>query len=452
MKRKYSEVFKGPSIDTYSGTQVPDPYAWLEDPESEETKEWVSKQVKLTTDYLLTIDTRDKVFNRMKELYNYPKYGCPSKHGSKYFFAKNDGLQNQFVTYMQDTLDSTPEIFFDPNLLSNDGTIAKTDSCFSESGDFYAYLLSKNGSDWNTLHVKTVDPNHPMANNLMETLDWIKFSSMSWTHDDKGFFYSRYPATHTDDKGTETTSLDNHSLYYHYIGTNQSEDVLIYNCPHEPQWTVTGEVTDDGKYLVIVIQKSCDNENLFYYHSLDNFSPKFTDNIVPAIKLIDTFQAEYSYITNEGTTFYLKTNLDAPLYKLIAMDIHDPTNCIDIIPQHNKDVLESVCCTSNNKFLVTWIRDVVHVLTMYDFNGNLLREFSLGLGTIDQLSTEKKLHEVFIKHVSFLSPSVIYKFNFANDTDMFGSDITIHYKQIFQVLIWMHTVLIKCFTQVGMEP
>jgi prolyl oligopeptidase len=424
MKRSYDQTFKCDQVDTFHGIEIPNPYAWLEDPNSEQTKEWVSKQAALTTDYLSTIDIKDKVLNKMKQLYNFPKYGCPSKHGDKYFFSKNNGLQNQFVTYMQDTLQSDPTVFFDPNLLSEDGTITKTDSCFSESGEFYAYMLSANGSDWNTLHIKTVDSNHSMADKLNEKLEWIKFSSISFTHDNKGFFYSRYPATKNNEKGTENETLQNHSLYYHYLGTDQSEDVLIYNCPDNPNWTISGDVTDDGKYLIVTISKSCDNENLFYYYELTNFSPKKEDDIVNVVKLVDTFEAEYNYVTNEGPIFYLKTNLNAPLYKLITIDITNLTT-YDVIPQHNKDVLEQVYCVHHNKLMVIWIKDVVHVLSMYDLTGELLSEFKLDLGTISSFSGDKKLNEVFFCHVSFLSPSVIYTFNFDSDEDMKGSELSI---------------------------
>ncbi len=424
MKRSYEQTFKGPQVDIYHNNQIPDPYAWLEDPNSNETKEWVNKQVNLTSDYLSTIETKDKVLNKMKQLYNFPKYGCPSKHGDKYFFSKNDGLQNQYVTYVQDSLQSEPIVFFDPNLLSNDGTITKTDSCFSENGEFYAYALSANGSDWNTLHVKTVDQNHHMANQLNETLEWVKFSSISFTHDNKGFFYSRYPATKHGEKGTENESLENHSLYYHYLGMSQDQDVLIYNKPENPTWTVTGNVTDDGKYLIITISKSCDNENLFYYYELNNFNPKFGDDIINVVKFIDSFEAEYSYVTNNGPLFYLKTNLDAPLYKLMVVDINT-MNIRDVIPQHNKNVLEQVYCVHSNKFIVVWIKDVVHVLSMYNFNGELLREFKLDLGTISSFSGDKKLNEVFFCHVSFLSPSLIYSFNFESNLDMHGSELLI---------------------------
>ncbi len=424
MKLSYEQTFQGPQVDNFHNNQIPNPYAWLEDPNSDETKAWVNKQVTLTTDYLSTIEIKDKVLNKMKQLYNFPKYGCPMKHGDKYFFSKNDGLQNQFVTYVQDTLQSEPTVFFDPNLLSSDGTVTKSDSCFSENGEFYAYALSANGSDWNTLHVKTVDPNHVMANQLNEVLEWVKFSSICFTHDNKGFFYSRYPAASQDDKGTENESLENHSLYYHYLGMTQDQDVLIYNKPENPTWTITGNVTDDGEYLIITISKSCDNENLFYYYKLNNFNPKLGDDIVNVVKFVDSFEAEYSYVTNEGSLFYLKTNLDAPLYKLIVVDLNT-METRDVIPQHNKDVLEQVYCVNHTKLMVVWIRDVVSALNMYDFNGTLIREFKFDLGTISSFSGSKKLNEVFFCHVSFLSPSLIYSFKFVADSDIHGTELSI---------------------------
>jgi prolyl oligopeptidase len=434
-KIEYFETRKGDYIDTYGDNKVEDPYQWLEDPDSEETKKWVTDQITLTSKYIdSALTVRKDVAQRMTELYNYPKYGCPAKHGNKYYFAKNDGLQNQYVTFVQDTLTSEPQEFFNPNKLSEDGTISKTTSSFSESGDYYAYGLSKSGSDWNTFHVKTCDPSHPMANSLTESLEWVKFSGISWTHDDKGFFYSRYPAQKEDlDRGTETTSLANHSLYYHYIGTKQDQDVLIYNMPDQPKWNVGGEVTNDGKYLCITISQDCNPEHLFYYYKLDNFAPKKEDSIIEPTKLIDTFEACYGYVTNEGSLFYFLSNLDAPSYKLITIDLASPdrSNYKDIIPTHSKDVMENVQCIYKNKILVSWQRDVKDVLEMYSMDGKLLRSFDLELGSLGVSGSYDK-DEVFIAHTSFLSPSTIYHFKFSSTDDLHGSAIDLFRKTDFE--------------------
>jgi len=433
-KIEYFETRKGDYVDTYGDKKVADPYQWLEDPDSEETKKWVTDQINLTTKYIDSeLVVRKDVAKRMTELYDYPKFGCPAKHGNKYYFAKNDGLQNQYVTYVQDTLTSEPREFFNPNKLSEDGTISKTTSCFSESGDFYSYGLSKSGSDWNSFHVKTCDPAHPMADSISESLEWVKFSGMSWTHDDKGFFYSRYPSQKgVLDKGTETTSLANHALYYHYIGTSQDEDVKIYQ-PDESKWNISGYVSNDGKYLCIRITKDCNPEHLFYYFKLDNFAPKKGDAMISPVKLIDTYEASYEYVTNEGTLFYFKSNLNAPSYKLITIDLSNPdkSNYKDIIPTHAKDVMESVHCVNFNKLLVSWQRDVKDVLEMYSLEGKLIRSFDMELGSIGVSGYYEK-DEVFIAHTSFLSPATIYHFKFNSDNDMQGTALEVFRKTEFE--------------------
>jgi prolyl oligopeptidase len=192
-------------FDTYGTEKVADPYQWLEDPDSEETQAWVAGQNKVTDAFLGSIPIRNKIKERMTELYNYPKYGCPFKRGDKYYFFKNDGLQNQDVLYRQNTLTAEPELFFDPNKLSEDGTVSLSRLSFSESGDYFAYMISKSGSDWNTIKIKpTRDGTELNADQLGESLEWVKFSGLSWTHDNKGFFYSRYPQPASLKGGTNT--------------------------------------------------------------------------------------------------------------------------------------------------------------------------------------------------------------------------------------------------------
>jgi len=423
---KYFETKKVDVENTYGERKVPDPYVWLEDPDAEEVKEWVSKQQAITSDYFASCATKEQVKKRMTELYDYPKYGCPHKEGERYFFSKNDGLQNQYVTYQQKDLTSEPEVFFDPNVLSEDGTISLKASVFSESGEFWAYGLSQSGSDWSEYFIRTVDPAHPMATSVGEKLEWIKFGGLSWTHDNKGFFYSRFPPQAEEDKGTATGNLKDQACYYHVLGTPQSEDLLVYT-PEDEKWLVGAEVTSDGAYLLITMYESTDPVNRLYWADIRGFDYKeLANKPLTVTKLIDNFESKYDYLTNDGSLFFFLTNLDAPLYKIISIDFNNPerSNWTDVIPQSEKDVLSYALCVNGDKLLICWIRDVVDVLELYSLSGSLIRKFDMpGLGSVSSISGRKKYSEFFYSFTSFLSPSTLYHFQF--DKEGGGADGTL---------------------------
>ena len=244
---KYPISRKVDQVDRYHGIDVSDPYRWLEDPDSEETKAWVEAQNKVTFAYLSQISARDEIKQRITKLWNYEKFGIPFKEGNRYFYFKNDGLQNQSVLYTLNGLDDSPRVLFDPNSLSDDGTIALSGLSISEDGNLMAYGLSTAGSDWIEWKVRDVET----GEDFDDLLKWIKFSGASWTHDNKGFFYSRY------DEPNEATKLEDinyfQKLYYHRLGTSQSEDILIYNRPDKKEWGFNGGVTEDGRYLIISV-------------------------------------------------------------------------------------------------------------------------------------------------------------------------------------------------------
>ncbi|GMP81787.1 hypothetical protein CsSME_00036381 [Camellia sinensis var. sinensis] len=235
-------------VDDYHGVRISDPYRWLEDPDAEEVKDFVEKQVKLTESVLEKCDTREKLREKITKLFDHPRYRAPFRRGNKLFYFHNSGLQPQNVLFMQDSLDGEPEVLLDPNGLSKDGTVAMSICAVSEDAKYLAYGLSSSGSDWVTIKVmqvenKTIEP---------DIVSWVKFSSLSWTHDSKGFFYSRYPAPKESenlDAGTETNANLNHEVYYHFLGTNQSEDILCWRDPDNPKHTFDTCVTDDGKII-----------------------------------------------------------------------------------------------------------------------------------------------------------------------------------------------------------
>lgn len=417
----YPETPRIPVIEDYHGTQIIDNYRYLEDPDSSSTVEWVAKQNFITSRYLNSCPDRNQLKERLEQIYNYERYSCPFKRGNRYFFFKNDGLQNQSVLYKQDSLETKEvSVLLDPNLLTTDGTAALGSYAFSECGEYLAYGVSYSGSDWQTVSILTVQ-NKKL---LTEILHWVKFSKIAWTHDSKGFFYSRYPKPNdldSDDsehkKGSETQGLLNHTLYYHRLGTDQNEDCVVYATPENPKWMLSADVSVDGEYLLISLNDSCEPVNRLFYKKLNgnkgydnpNNNEQKDSGIV---KLIDNFDHEYSYITNVNTKFWFKTNRDAPRYKVISIDFSNPAieNWKDIITHHSVDVLSYVEPVNETQLIVCYMHDVKEILQLYDLDGKLNQaEFPLpDLGSIAGLAARKQDSIFFYQFQSFLYPGTIY--------------------------------------------
>ncbi|KAF2310168.1 hypothetical protein GH714_007020 [Hevea brasiliensis] len=400
-------------IDDYRGVKVADPYRWLEDPDAEEVKEFVQEQVKLTEGVLKSCDAREKLRNKITKLFDHPRYDAPFKRGDKYFYFHNTGLQAQNVLYVQDSLDGEPGVLLDPNALSEDGTVSLNALSVSEDAKYLAYGLSSSGSDWVTVKVMHVEDKRVEA----DTLSWVKFSGISWTHDSKGFFYSRYPAPKEGenlDAGTETNSNLYHELYYHFLGTDQSEDILCWRDPENPKYMFGASVTDDGKYLLLYIDESCDPVNKVYYCDMSAF-PEGLDgfrgnHLLPFIKLIDNFDAQYIAIANDETLFTFLTNKDAPKYKLVRVDLKEPSIWTDVVPEAAKDVLESACAVNGDQMIVSYLSDVKYVLQVRDLKtGSLLHQLPIDIGTVYGISARRKDSTVFIGFTSFLTPGIIYR-------------------------------------------
>nr|XP_014345063.1 PREDICTED: prolyl endopeptidase [Latimeria chalumnae] len=333
----YPETYRDESVvDDYHGHKILDPYSWLEDPDSEQTKVFVEAQNKITEPFLEKCLVRGLFKERMTELYDYPKYSCPFKRGNRYFYFYNTGLQNQSVMYVQDSLEVESRVFLDPNKFSEDGTVALRGYAFTEDGEYFAYGLSSSGSDWVTIKFLKVDG----PTELPDTLERVKFSCMAWTHDGKGLFYNCYPKQEGKSDGTETSTNLNQKLYYHVLGTKQSQDILCAEFPDHPKWMGGVELSDDGQYVVLSIRKGCDPVNRLWYCDLQQLPDGIT-GLLPWVKLIDNFDAEYEYITNEGTVFTFKTNLNSPRYHLVNIDFSepDPSKWKVLIPEHEKSVL-----------------------------------------------------------------------------------------------------------------
>lgn len=386
-------------VDDYHGTLVEDSYRWLEDPDSDETKAWVEAQNRVTFGYLNQISVREQIKQRLTQLWDYEKFGIPFKEGNRYFYFKNDGLQNQSVLYTLTSLDAEPKVLLDPNTLSEDGTVALSGLSISEDGNFLAYGLSTSGSDWQNWQVRDVET----GVDLPDQLKWIKFSGASWTQDNQGFFYSRY------DEPNEETKLEDvnyfQKLFYHNLGKPQSEDVLIYERPEQKEWGFNGGVTEDGRYLIISVWRGTDPKNLLFYKDLTNPQAQ-------VVELISEFEASYSFIDNDDSVFWLRTDLDAPRGRVIAIDTKSPerSQWQEIIPQA-AEVLEGVGLL-NNQFVADYLKDARTQIKIFELNGCFVREVALpGIGSAGGFGGKREDTETFYSFTSFTTPATIYHYD-----------------------------------------
>jgi len=384
-------------VDDYNGVKVADPYRWLEDDNSPETKAWVEAQNKITIAYLQNIPELPAIRERLTKLWNYERYGVPFKEGGRYFFTKNDGLQNQSVLFTMASLDAPPTVLLDPNKLSADGTVALASYSISNDGNLMAYALATAGSDWREWRVRDIRT----GQDLSDLVKWSRFSNASWTKDGKGFFYSRFdePQKENEFKGT----LFFQKLYYHRLGTSQSEDELVYHRPDQKEWGFDGSVTDDGRYLIITITQGTDTRNRVFYKDLRERGSK-------VVELLGDFDADYTFIDNGGPVFWFRTDLDAPRGRVIAIDIRDPerANWKEIIPQA-AETLHGVSMV-NDQFIATYLKDAQSQVKMFSPNGALARELELpGMGTVGGFAGKRSDTETFYSFTSFTVPGSVYR-------------------------------------------
>src|SRR6266705_1910952 len=357
---QYPAARKSDVVDDYHGTRVPDPYRWLEDPDSPESRAWIEAQNRLTAAYLAEIPARATIRQRLTKLWNYPKYGAPFRKAGRYFFLKNDGLQNQSVLYKQGSLAADAEVLLVPILLSQDGTVALSTLAVSENGRLLAYGTAASGSDWEEFRVRDV----VTARDLPDHLKWIKFSGASWTKDGAGFFYSRYPEP-TDKALTDVNRFQR--LYYHRLGTDQAQDVLVYERPDQPDWGMNAEVTDDGRYAILNVWLGTDRRNRVYYRDLKSAKrPTVKGDVV---RLLDDFDASYAFVGSDGPVFYFLTDLDAPRKRVIAIDTRHPERARwrELIPQGD-DVIEGVQII-HDTFVANYLHDAHSRLRLFALDG-----------------------------------------------------------------------------------
>lgn len=389
-------------IEDYHGVKVSDPYQWLEDADSQETKAWSDYQNQLSHQYFTSIPTKEKYRNRLTKLWNYSKYFVPEKVENNTFFQKNAGLQNQAIVYMQRG-DDEPEVIIDPNKFSDDGTVALTNYSISKDGNLIAYATSKSGSDWQEIRVRNIHTKEDSR----DLIKWCKFTNIPWTPDGLGFYYSRFPKQ--EGLAPEEGSYYN-SIYFHKLGTPQEMDELIYQDVINKELGHYPSISEDGKYILVYARNGTSPKNRFYYRDIDGDGD--------FIKLIDQEEAQFVFINNLGPIFYFKTDLNAPRGKVIAIDINKPErgNWKEIIPQAD-DVINSIQWI-NNSFVIVYLHNAQHQIKVFNSYGFFAYDIDLPvIGSITEIKGNGESTEMYLGITSYLFPTSIYRFDF-NDRNL----------------------------------
>ena len=399
---KYPEPPRTNTVDHYHGTEVSDPHRPLEDPDAPTTREWVASENKITFGFLEQIPERTAIRRRLTELWDYEKYGVPWLEGGQFFFTRNTGLQNQSILYTAESLDGPPRPLLDPNTLSADGTVAVAGTVVSEDGKHLAYGIAAAGSDWSIWKVRDV----ATGNDLPDELKWIKFSGVEWNPNGQGFYYGRFPEPKP---GDDLKGANYHQkVFYHRLATPQTDDRLVWEDAKHKEWRAIPYVTDDGKYLILTIEKGTDDKHRVLYRPLDR------PEVEPA-HLVGDFDAEYSVIDSDGPIFWFKTNKNAPRGKVIAIDTRQPQpeRWIELIPEA-AETLEGVDVVGDH-FLARYLKDAHTLVRVFDLRGRQVRDVELpGLGTASGFAGRRKYRETFYLYTSFTMPSTIYRYDIAS--------------------------------------
>jgi prolyl oligopeptidase len=398
----YPAAKKVAQVDEFFGSKVSDPYRWLENSDTPDTRAWIDAENKVTFDYLSTVPERARIKARLTEIWNYERFGTPSREGPWYIYAKNSGLQPQAVVYKTKALSADPEVLIDPNTLSKDGTVALGSTSFTEDGRYMAYSVAASGSDWIEWHIRDV----ATSNDLPDVVKWSKFSGAAWLKDGSGFYYSRYD----EPKGEALQALNkNQKVFFHKVGTTQDKDALVYERPDKPDWGFGADVTDDGRFLLITQSEGTDNRNRIFVRDLKKPGSK----IQP---FLDNFDATYSIVGNDGDTFYVLTNKNAPRFRLTAISLAKPAEAAwkTLIPEaQGKAVLEGVTMV-NDQFVTLWMTDAHHAVRVHALDGKPGVEVALPtLGSVSGLTGRRTHKEMFYSFGSFLYPTSVYRYDFA---------------------------------------
>jgi prolyl oligopeptidase len=396
-------------IDDYHGTKINDPFRWLEDVDSQDTKNWVGEQNKLTFEYLESIPARARFKQRLTELWNFERYGLPRQYGNTYFYTYNNGLQNQNVLYTASSIDdaglASQKLLLDPNSLSQDGTVALSSYVPSDDGKYLAYGVAESGSDWNVWRVRDV----ATAKDLSDTIRWVKFSSVAWTSDHLGFFYSRYD----EPKENEFTGVNYfQKLYYHRIGTDQSQDILVYERPDQKEWGFGASVSDDGKYLAISVWRGTEKKSLFFYAPI-------ADGKIPTkqqvVELISDFNADWQFLGNDGKRFYFETDDSAPKHRIVAIDLNTPDakDWKTLVPESEHSIESSSLL--GDRFLVHYIQDATSTVKEFSIDGKPGQELNIpSLGTVAGFEGKRSAKETFFTFTNYITPPTVVRLDLAS--------------------------------------
>lgn len=392
----YPVTAKNDVVDNYFGTEVADPYRWLEDDNSAETKAWVEAENAVTFGYLESIPFRAGIKARLTQIWDYPKYGLPNKRGDFWYYSKNDGLQQQSVIYQLDDLEGEPRVFLDPNTFSKDGTIALSGLTFSKDGKFASYSISSGGSDWNEIFVIDVEKGEKMEDHLK----WIKFSGMSWLGD--GFFYGRFDEPV---EGDELTAVNkNNKVYFHKVGTSQADDELIYEDSANPlnMWSIN--TTEDESIVVLSGSTPNTRGNSLFYKKTNDIKATF-------IPIEESYDFQTYVVDNVGSKLFVMTNKEAPKNKLYAFDTDDKTQNQKVILAEADDVLSDINIRGG-KIIANFMHNAASQAFVYDLDGNLIHEVEFpGLGSAGGFTGEKNSNISFYSFTSFTAPNVSYKYD-----------------------------------------
>ncbi len=407
---QYPTARRDPTMNDYFGVKVPAPYQWMENLNDPEVNRWVEEENTLTQSYLDNVPIRAWIKTRLTSLWNYAREGAPRQvAGGRVFFDKNSGLQNQSVVYVQDTPASAPRELLDPNVLSPNGSLALLGWQPAPRGVYLAYNLSQGGSDWMTVRVRDVES----GKDLPDSVQWVKFSDIAWTEDGKGFFYSRYPAPPNGEAISQR--VQNQKLYYHRLGTSQDADTLIYERPDLPDWTIGGEVSEDGRCLFIYLENGTAPQNELFYADLGNpLLPSISGTIRPLYTRND---AEYIVVGHEGKTLFIQTTLNAPRRRIVAGDIDqpDPSHWRDVVPEGEGVIQDATL--AGGRILVNYQVVATSRLALYSRNGSPEGEIRLpALGSVAGISARNDSTTIYYSFTSFLYPASVYRHDLGSGT------------------------------------
>jgi len=383
--------------DDYNGTQVQDSYRWLEELDAEPTRNWIKQQNEVTFKFLESIPGRDKLSARLTSLWNFERFSVPQVEAGLYFYSRNDGLQDQSVLYVQNSLEGESRVLLDPNTLSDDGTVALNSYSVSPDGRYLAYSVSSGGSDWVEWFVRDIQS----GQDLKDHIKWSKFSGAAWAPDSSGFYYSAYDAPSGENELKAVNYYQ--KLYFHRIGTNDKQDALVYERPDHKNWGFAASVTDDGHYLLITVWKGTEQQNLVFYQDL-------TVANAPVVELISEFDSSYSFIANLGQKLFFLTDHDADNYRVISIDIGQDNQRSEIIAQ-KEQTLQSASLVGQH-LILSYITDAKSQILIHDTDGKPVRELELpGIGSAGGFSGKADDPETFFFFSGFTAPSTIYRYD-----------------------------------------